>query len=353
MLSACGGPQNPCLYGPSQACQEAGGQQKGGGGQCSLQLETMSKTKVDVDAAFGYSLAEFEGHVNYDAMNHVKVDYDRIQKDFDLASYKLCQDFDAGRVSQQYYERHRTCHERAMRAMRAMELELKGAAKDTSDPKEVAWALEAKNAWMQRQLECDESAVPVAETSTKKVDLTAYLVCQRKSGNKYEDIPDCADTKTANLKGGDRVKIGLSTDQTAKIYIVNYSDDGTFQVLFPDPGVDNEIAANTEMYLPDDEWLYLSDDHTTEHLQIVAAAEKIPLLEKYRGKEFQTKGKGKLPKEGMKTRGLLEPITSRKWIKKGPVKLKVKSEGKVEEVQTIPAKVSSSGAAVVEFVVTH
>lgn len=339
-------------------------------GSCDLQIESTQKTTADLSAKLDYALVEVAGKASYDSFQEVKVGFDQLQRDFDLQSYKLCQDAEAGRVSQAYYEKRRTCMDNALSAMRVMESDLVNLKE--RDPQEAAWAIESKLAWIQGAVQCDNEQAPglTIPSGAPKVELTAYLLCQRKAGSGWEDVPNC---DGAELREGDRVRFGYKTAAPARIYILAHNSTGQFQMLFPDPGIDNESTPNADTFVPGDDWFVLDDvGGVTEVVQIVASAEKLPELEALRGKDFppqsapvagggngnankgpQVKTKPKAAPEAYKTRGLLEPIIMRGFKAQSKGKAPVRSSVGQAEVATVPAVNTLPGASAVEFRVIH
>lgn len=338
--------------------------------RCDLQIESTQKTTSNLSAKLDYALIEVEGKASYDNFQEVKVGFDQIQRDFDLQSYKLCQDFDSGRVSQGYYEKRRTCMDNALSAMRVMENDL--VSLKERDPQEAAWAIESKLAWIQSAVQCEEggAASSAPASSAPEVELTAYLLCQRKVGQGWEDIPSC---DGAELKEGDRVRFGFKTDQAARIYILAHNSTGQFQMLFPDPGIDNESVPGADTFIPGDDWFVLDEvGGVTEIVQIVASLDKLAELEALRGKDFppqaaptaaggpkattiKVDAKPRPAAQAYKTRGLLEPWISRGFKTKNKAKAPVRaSVGQGQgEVATVPAVNKLPGAAAVEFRVIH
>ena len=347
----------------------------GGSDQCRLQIDSVSKTKLDVAAKLDYALAGIEGQANYDSFQEVKAGFDDMQKDFDLVSFKLCEDVANARVSQSYYETRRTCMDNALVAMRVMEKDLTNLSAENADH-EKAWALESKIEWIREAVLCKDggAGVPVNQAPTTtagapaaapaNVDLTAYLICQQKSGSTFVDVPTC---DGAELKTGDRVRFGFKTAQPARLYILAYNSTGQFQMLFPDPGVDNESVPGADTFVPADDWFYLDDEvkGVTEIVQVVASQWKVPQLEAFRGKELPPQKpsesadpsptaarKVKANPAAMKTRGLIEPIITRGFKRsntKKPVRMSVGGDA----VDTVPMNVSFPGAAAAEFRILH
>ena len=329
---------------------------------CEMQRDELRQASAGVSANFDDALTSMGGEANLSELKNVKTNFDSIQRDYELKSYRLCQDFEAGRLTQQDYARTRDCLDEIMTAMRMMEAELKQSA-TRSSAKQVSWSMEGKMSWIQDAAQCKvtrtQVGAPIAAPEAKPADatevaMTAYLLCQRQtSPGAFEDVPDC---DAAELTEGDRVRIGAKVDTNAFLYIVNYNDKGQFQMLYPPPGDPNVFTGGQEFFLPEgegaDAWLVLDDvADVVEHLQLVASAKKIPELEARRGMNLPPTSKGKLQSEAVATRGLLEPYTHRGFSMPKSNKTRVKVSG--QTVETVPVEVKGLGATVVEFEVIH
>lgn len=326
--------------------------------RCKQQPEQQVKLQAGIEAGMTQGLLKFEGQAGYEQLVEIKNSFDTLQADYAQMSYQLCEDSATGAISQAYYERRRECLDQGLIAMRSLNLVL-DEKKNADDSRDMAWELEAKMAWLQDILMCKEQSpqalAPEKLAAAEEITLTAYLICQRKVGDKFVDVPECTETPLAE---NDRVKIGFRSDKDARFYVLNYNDTGLFQMIFPDRGIANEITAGRDYILPPDSWLELDDQKdVVEHLQIVASLEKIDQLEALRGAYFEPKAapdqkKVKAPKEAIQTRGILEPVITRGFKQKGkpPVKLEV---GEQEPVNTVPMIASRPGVNVIEFKLYH
>ena len=188
--------------------------------------------------------------------------------------------------------------------------------------------------------------------SEEKIGVTAYLLCQRKlPTGKYQDVPSCAEAK---LSAGDRVKIGLETDRTARIYVFNFNSTGQFQTLFPDPNIDNEVAAKQKVFLPaGEDWLEIDDvKGVTENIRVIASPRKIAELESLRGLDVPPAAGGGAAPEAVKSRGAIDGVTARGFNKPGSGKAVTLTVGS-QTVNTIPLVASGPGVALLEFSIQH
>jgi hypothetical protein len=337
---------------------------------CQVQVDSVSQTAVDVQTGFKHMLTSFSADVNVDRLQAVKSGFDDLQRDYDVQAMRLCKDRRGG-MSEAEYSARRTCLDRTLTTMRTMKLLLESG----KDSKEIAWVIDAKLESLSDSLSCDIPATPAGTTVAGtdmhfmtdagkpkvggEVTLEAALICQRKVGaGKYEDVPDC---NRAVMKEDDRFKIAFQTAGPARVYLMIYNDTGQFQMLFPDPGADNEVAAGQQNILPADSWFELDDTSgVMETIQVVASNYKIAEFEELRGTDIAGAsktpvGRKAMPKVAMKTRAIVEPIMFRgvKTGKKPAALSKPASGGSSAALKAIPVVTSRPDVAAVEMWIDH
>lgn len=184
----------------------------------------------------------------------------------------------------------------------------------------------------------------------ERVGLTAFVLCRRKlPDGRFEDLPNCTE---ATLAPGDRLKFALEVDRAAHLYVLNSNSRGQFQTLFPDPGVDNELAPGARVLLPPGEdWLEIDDvGPVTEQLRVIASIDKLPALEVLRGLDVPARADGKRPEAEAKADAALSRFTARGFNK--PASATTVKVG-ADPVTTLPLLASSPGVVVIEFSVKH
>ena len=322
--------------------------------RCKQQADQTVKVSGGVSAGFQKGLVGVEGEAGYEQIIEIQTQFDALQRDYAQLSYQLCEDSAANAISQAYYERRRECLDQWFTAMRSMQAALE-APEAKADTKELAWSLQGQMQWLDRIVTCGRepaqappvTATPVAQQP--EIELTAYLVCQVQRDGAWVSVDDCDNTP---LRENDRVKIGFRVNRPGRLYVLNYNETGLFQMMFPDPGISNELEPGRDYFLPPDDWFELDDQKAvTEHLQIIASVEKVPALEAQRGAFVEPTTVGQQPKEALKTRGLVEPFISRGFKKKKTaVTLEV---GEGQTATTVPKVASGPGISVTEWRLKH
>ncbi|MEE2645461.1 MAG: DUF4384 domain-containing protein [Myxococcota bacterium] len=112
------------------------------------------------------------GAIKIERRTEQRNELDTIQKDYELMSYRLCNDQRTGRLSNSEYLRQRRCLDEVLVSMRAMQGEtqtlstrgfrLSGGAPPPSSPpatalQEAQWGIEGKLSWARRALRCGRS----------------------------------------------------------------------------------------------------------------------------------------------------------------------------------------------------
>lgn len=339
-------------------------------GSCKVILDQMNTTQANLEAGFDYALIEAKGKGSYQNLQETKTGFDSLQKDFNLSTAALCEDFDQGRVTPQEYSRRRYCLERRLTTLRTMELVLKNNS--GQDPDRLTWDVNNKLDYLIQTSTCEEQARTTPEAfddapqegvgglkitkggavdggalnlntqgqpfQSQPLTLRASLICERLQNGAYVPVPDCEGT---TLTENDRFKVALSSSTPAYLYFYLYNGTGQFQMFFPPPGVPNQAKAGVDYFLPPGQgWVVLDNvGGTYEHLQVVASTYPIRELEELRGADIPPAAPGKLGEVAARTRGRIEPVITRSGTPKDETLV---TQGRIEPVITRGGKVQGA-----------
>ncbi len=198
-----------------------------------------------------------------------------------------------------------------------------------ADPRALAYRVDTHLAGMEAGLWCEERARRLGGADSRgaswskgsvflqegsgnhgPVQLSASLVCQRKTDTGYDNVPDC---DGASLTEGDRFKVAFRAEPDAVVYVFLSNTAGQFQTLFPAQGVANRTQAAERYSLPPgEEWFTLdATSGILEHILVVAAKGVIEDLELLRGANLPPiRGRRPAP-QGRHARALLDPLVVR------------------------------------------